>query len=347
MKEKTDAKGKKTALADAVKTCAMMLLVFWGCALLVPRAGFFTTLPLLTLLSAAASLLCSMPLRAAALGFASAFFAGVVSSLPLADCALLGLSAGIGVLAAFVGVRLAAGFFRTKKALFAVGAVLLLLFAPAMRLLWYGTPWGNLAAKSFFESYLAKKYPDQTFVSLSVSLSRRDGGYRAAVGYGEADAPAEAILTEKGGEVSDGFFESFTLAGRDRVQSELVKLVRAKYVSEDLYIACPETDVKAGDRESFSGKFGTAPDWIRSHAVLELGFKFSLTGQEDFVKTAREYFTYIVDSGFDFSRMTFLGGERGVYLYSVTLTPDSDPASIGGLVIRISRSMEIPSLELS
>lgn len=324
----------------------MILLVFWGAALLSPRAGFFTTLPLLTLLSAAAALICFMPVSAAALAFASAFFAGLIGSFGLGRCALLGLSAALGTASAFFGVRLAAGFFRTKKALFAVCAAALLLFAPAMRLYWYGAPWDNLAAKSFFEDYLNKKYPDQSFISLNVSFSRPDGGYAATVGFGSDDAPAEAALTLKNGEVTDGFFGSFTLAGRDRVQSELVNLVRSRYVTEDLMIACPDTDVGAGDAESFPGKFGTAPDWIRSHAVLELGFRFTVTGMNEFCEKASEYFSFIRDSGFVFSSITFYGGDRGVYTYCVTLAPDSDPASVPSLAVRCSRSMDIPSIEL-
>ena len=338
---------KKSTVSYLVRVCAMILLVFWGSALLSPRSGFFTTLPILTVFSAAAALICFMPLRAAALAFASAFFAGLIGSLEPGRCALLGVSAAAGVTAAFWGVRLAARFFNTKKWIFALCAAALLLFAPAARLFRYGTPWDNIAAKSFFEKYLADKYPDQSFVSLSVSFSRRDGGYRAVVGFGGDGEPAEAVLTERDGEVSDGFFESFTLAGRDRVQSELVSLVRSRYAAEDLMIACPATDVGAGDMESFSGKFGSAPDWIHAHAVLELGFRFSLTGPDEFSRMAGEYFSFIRDSGFAFSRITFFGGDRGTYNYCVTLSPDADPASIPSLVTACSRSMEIPSIELS
>ncbi|MBQ9544965.1 MAG: hypothetical protein IJV00_07555 [Clostridia bacterium] len=343
--------GKKAPIVYLLRVSGMILLVFWGSSLLSPGSGFLTTLPLLTLFGAAAALLCFKPLPAAALGFVSAFFSGVISSLGLTKSALLGVSAFLGVTAAFWGVRLAAKAFRAKKALhkvlLAVCAVVLLLAAPAIRLFWYGTPRDNLAAGERFEKYLANKYPDQTFRSLKVVYSRPDGGYIATVGFGDADAPAEAELAQKDGGIADGFFESFTLAGRDRVQGELVKLIRSDFVSEDLYIACPSLDVGASDQESFSGSFGAAPEWIRSHAVFEIGFKTSLTGAADFSAKTKNYFEYILSSGFSFSRITFYGGDRGVYTWCATLYPDTDPETVGSLVRGCSRSMEIPQIELS
>ncbi len=328
---------------------SLMIVIIALCAYACsPRRGFLSTLPLMTLGSFVCALFCYTPKHTALLAAFCAFTFCVGDAVPMGFGLLAAAFCALAVCLSSLSVKYFAKFFRKKKALCLLLALLLLLPAPLVQSVLFSTPWENLKMQGVFEGYLEKKYPDQEFEEIRTYFDLASGEHCALVRFeASPDTVLEATLSREDGKIkNDGYFSLFCQKGLEKKQGEFVNLIRTRYPEELLWMDCSKTTLDAAAWDSFSGSYGSVPDWLAESAALELGFRFSLPDAASFVQTAKEYFVYLLESDLSFDQLRFYGGDQGVYLYTLTVTPDTSPDELASLLKHCKISMNISSLSL-
>jgi len=332
------------AVLGPVRTAAVILLVFVGVLFSWRESGAVTALPVLVLLSAISAVVSFIPFKAAAAAALSALCVGISGSEGGTYSAIFALACAAAALITFYAVKLVRIAFSSKKRLLLIPGILLVCIPLAFQFYWYGAPWDAFARQSRVESYLETRYPDQKFDSVRTWLDRLRGGDAAVAGFSSGKSEYRVYITEKDGVISDGYFDLFIARGSESRQSELVRVMREAFPDEPLSMSCTGVDTGSIDAAAFPGKFGSAPDWLKERAALEIGMKFAVPDPAAFAEAAGERFAYLKGSGIRFGSVTLLGGEMGVYNYKVTLYPEDDPSVIPLRTVRCSISMEIPSV---
>ena len=328
---------------------SLMILILALCAYTCsPRRGFWSTLPLMTLGSFVSALFCYTPKYAVLLSALCGltFSVGDASSLPFG--ALVAAFCALAAWLSSLSVKHFAGFFSAKKASSLLLALLLLVPAPLVQTVIFGTPWENLRMQRHFEEYVREKYPEQSFLEIRSYYDLAAGDPCALLRFApSADTVLEATLSYEDGAVKeDGFFTLFCQKGLEEKQSRFVKLLRERYPEPPLWLDCSKTTVKVEDTSSFSGSYGDLPSWLDSTAAVELGFRFSIPDAATFLATVKEYYGYLLDAGFSFGQLRFYGGDQGTYRYTLCVTPDTSPDELASLLKHCKISMNISSVSL-
>lgn len=313
-----------------------------------PRRGLLSTLPLLLVGSLLSAVVCYLPkqtaLLAAFCGFTFCVADAMGMGLGLVVAGFCALTAWLACLSAKHFTK----FFRQKKPLSLLLALLFLLPSPLLQGVLYATPWENQRMETAAQSYLQQKYPDQTFTEIRSYFDLTCGKHRALVRFETAaHTLLEATLTLEGDTVKeDGFFSLFCEKGLEEKQRQFVNLIRSQYPQELLFMDCSQDGLTPDVKERLEGSYGSVPAWLDTSATLDLGFRFSLPDAPSFVEKAKEYFTLLRESDVSFDRLRFFGGDQGVYLYTVTVTPDTSPDELASLLKHCKISMNIPSVSL-
>ncbi len=335
-------------LALGLRFAAMIVLVVWSTYCCSPRRGFLSTLPLIPPACLISSFLYYSPKYTVLLAAFCSF------SFTLADGSGMGYAVVIALFCAFsawisvLASKQLALCFRTRRLLPLFLALLLLCPAPLIQAALFSTPWSNRTVQGQWEEYLQTQYPDQEFTEVRTYYNVRNRSYEALVRFpGGQDAILEETLVQKDGAVrEDGFFTRFCQKGLEQRQSEYVTLIRSAYPDQRLWLDCSKTTLSFDSSDSFSGSYGAVPQWLEDSTALELGFQFTISDNKSFLNYVKEYLAYLNQSEFSYGQIRFFGGDQGVYLYTLTATPDTKPEELASLIRSCKISMNIPSISL-
>lgn len=338
----------KQQLGKGLRFAAMVALTVLSCYACSPRRGFVSTLPFIPLACLLSSLLYYSPKTILALvalcSFSFPLGDGLGSTTALLICAFATLAALLSVLAA----KHLARCFQSKRLLSLIFALLLLVPTVLGQAALFSTPWDNAAAAKHFQAYVAEKYPDQSFLELRTSYNLRTASFEGLLRFSGGDKVVleESIVLKDGIIHDEDFFLRFCQKGLEKRQSEYVSIIRSQYPNEKLWLDCSKTTLNSTSLSTFSGSYGTVPQWLKDSTALELGFQFSITDSGEFLQYVKEYFALLNASGFSYEQIRFYGGDQGTYLYTLTAGPDTPPEELASLLRSCYLSMNIPSISL-
>ncbi len=318
-----------------LRLAAVIMLVFPGAFFAVPQRGFSATLPLFVLFALAAALIVKKNWPVPAFSFAAGLFFSLALEGGTGLSFLFALVLTLLSLLAQAAVRL-----LQKKGVFRIlFAVVLILAAMGIHVLWTGTPWENLARQREAEAYLTEKYPAQTFLRQRTYLDRGEKCYVTEVTfpYEENELTDRILWKDK---TEDGYFQEIADRFCDTARGQLFPILRERYGDA---FSLGDAKLSAG-AETFAALQSTPDAPVTEELTPYLVLSIELTSQtkkRDFAENCKELQALLREAGVSYGELVVLGTDGNVDRYTVRLLPDTDPEDILSLCVALQKELPL------